>query len=132
MNKIEIVVGDWSGDGHNKKASFYVETLMTSNQVKEFYQDASIKLGFDLLRYCDKYNTIPEYILTPILKQINIDPLHFEINDIKETEENGYYYLTEYDFVKIYIRMVEYVSGKSINIIIADTINIGGYGFFSY
>lgn len=64
MNKFRVIVGDWSGDGHNETKTFVVivDDKFTSDVLAANYHKNVKELGVDPTLFAEEYedNTIPE------------------------------------------------------------------------
>lgn len=49
-HQVQLVVGDWSGDGHNRTDSVSVLVNCSTEQLQEAYKKGSKKLKFDLTK----------------------------------------------------------------------------------
>lgn len=129
MNRIKLIVGDWSKDGHEKTDIYLVESNLTSTKIKETYKINAELLNFNLLDYCNKFedSIIPAEKLDPILEILGLDkPEDWEDFEIP-------YNIYPEDWVKLYIAIVKYNRPDIIlNLIEEDVkeIRIGGYGLY--
>jgi hypothetical protein len=130
MYTINLVIGDWSHDGHGKSDHFTIESNLTTKEMNQAYKSGSIILGFDFVKtvardYEDNmlrgeaYDTMVEH---GILEGISFDD---------HNEEEGYASLWTEDYAEIYLRIVALGSDsfgyKKIN---GANLNIGGYGLY--
>lgn len=132
MKTIELVLGDWSDDGHGKTESFYIKTEEDIDDINSAYKKGSEIIGFWLdEEVCYEYeNNVMEDDVFEKLEASGF-PLLQEIIDNEM-------YLYEDVFTKIYLHVVSigfkelfgrdfYFEYARKNI---PTINIGGYGLF--
>ena len=47
-NSIRLVVGDWSGDGHEKTQDIWILSNRTEKQIQKAYKAGTKQVGFDL------------------------------------------------------------------------------------
>lgn len=124
MKKVyELVVGDWSFDGHNQIDKVIVE-VKSELPLEEAYDKAVKILGFDLIKeYCYEYEdrTIPEHIWNSLIGEENPDSEdgNAEVWGSKEWSE---LYL---NFCKAADPTMTWKYPKM------SQVTIGGYGLFS-
>ena len=144
MSKYEhvttLVVGDWSGDGHDKKDMTVIRSNLDSKQIMKAYKKASEKLGFNLIDdVCADYEDRTLYrdqLKALVENGMNLDVLGFEY-DIKEAQEClddedsegislwGESYRNVFlAIVKMGDNSFEWEESRG------DSLNIGGYGCF--
>jgi len=128
--QIKLVIGDWSGDGHEKTVDFIVDTNCSEEQLEEAYKKGVEVCGIDLTRnFCEEYEedflTEHEY---KDFKELNL----FD-EDTKYFEWNNKYYVTKRDFAKIWMTIAQRGNPLLDYKFVSDEfpeINIGGYGLF--
>lgn len=55
-NRITLVLGDWSHDGHNMTSNFIIDSNLTSKEVESAYKRGASKCGLDLrANVCSDY-----------------------------------------------------------------------------
>jgi len=71
-NKMYLVLGDWSDDGHGKSDKILVNVSHNVEQVRKAYEKSCKTLGFDIGEVCSDYeeNTVSEKVMD-ILKTLN-------------------------------------------------------------
>ena len=130
MNTIQLIAGDWSGDGHNMTDVKTINTNYLVEKIKDCYKQNSNLLNFNMFNFCHHYedNIISKEVLKPILKILNVN-LEFEDNE----DDDEDYYISCENWVKLYLSIVSYNNPDFQYEIITPTnsINIGGYGLFS-
>lgn len=117
---INLVVGDWSGDGHEKTENILVLSNKSSKEIEKAYQDGTEILGFDFSEECcsdyEDYEIKEKYI--KILKNENI-----------KVDDN---FMDIESFASIYIQICKLGDPElKIDIQDIDIVDIGGYGLFS-
>lgn len=118
---IELVLGDWSDDGHGKTLSTWFKTNLDQEQIEQAYQLGVIKIGVSI---CD--DIAKEYQDSQISEE-----------DAQKFVDAGFTYyplgpnLIQEQFLELYLFTVKtgnpefrYYEQKS------KSINIGGYGLF--
>lgn len=123
IHKIELILGDWSGDGHEKTSSFHIMSSLPKEKIIDAYDRAVKILKFDITSCCEEYedHSLPEEGQEVLKKNF---PKLFKSIDPE--------WLVKDDFVKIYLAMVAVgdptfvFAHQEPN----DSINLGGYGLF--
>lgn len=121
MQTIKLVVGDWSGDGHNVTHTYFIEANYTSNEIEEAYQ--KFLTDRELYEPCEEYEDakLDDYFLAA-LAEANIDISDMEIN-----------FYSGRDFCEFYLRVAKHtLTNLEWNFLMEDiqTINVGGYGLY--
>jgi len=135
-----LVVGDWSGDGHDKKELTVIRSNLDSKEIMKAYKKASKKLGFNFIEdvaadYEDR--TVSRDQLKALVDNgMSLDILgyEYEINEAKECLEDedsegisiwGESYRDIFlAIVKMGDETFEWEESRG------DSLNIGGYGCF--
>lgn len=136
---ISLVVGDWSGDGHDKRETVNIKSNLDKKAMEKAYKKGTKKLGFDFCKdVCAEYedNKLPPEKLDALVK-LGLETkgmgLEYDLKRIKKDEgvEIG---LWHDDFVEIYLFIVKLgddeFTFEYLNADANPTINIGGYGMF--
>lgn len=141
MNTINLVLGDWSGDGHNQTETITIYSNYTKEKLQEIYAKGWHKVGFDLTAVvCDEYedNNISREAFDKLVQAgLTLEDLELTEYDMKAAraslaDENGIE-LNPYSFARIYLfiaklgdedKEFEYEIAKN------TSITIGGYGLF--
>lgn len=131
---ISLVVGDWSGDGHDKKDTINIRSNLDKKAMEKAYKAGTKKVGFDLCAdVCSDYedrNLDSEK--WEKLKELGYQDE--ELEDEADKYNNGDISLWVDSFTDIYLFIVklgnekfefEYLAAKE-----DPTIKIGGYGLF--
>lgn len=130
-NIINLIVGDWSGDGHGKTDTVTIKCNLTAKQVEAAYDKGARSSGFDPSSYvCVEYEErkIYEEDLEK-LRDLGYDvEAHLGI-----TEHDDEVELDVDAFCEIYM-FVAYLGDKSIvwefENPLSSNIHVGGYGLF--
>jgi len=126
---IELIVGDWSGDGHNQSEKFCIESSVDKDTLNLAYKKGVKAIGIDITSFCEEYedNKIPKDVFNQFLEL-----KFFEGEKYKNEDDNDVW--TEVDtFVDIWLGTVR-IGDPSITVQLVKlegSIDIGGYGLFS-
>lgn len=122
--KINLIVGDWSGDGHEKTEVFIIESNLSPDEIKDAYAKGSKILGFNLIRkVCIEYedNFIPFSIAKILNSHLNTE---FNIDGQLSL-------VIPKQWVDLYLKIVHLGNDSfKYGYIAGVDINIGGYGLF--
>lgn len=129
MNTINLVLGDWSHDGHGKSETVTIETNLTVKQIANAYKKGSKKIGFDLT---EEVASEYEDSSLPIDVVDSLNDAGFDVEKEVGMYNDELDSLDTDNFVKIYLFIVG-VGAPSFKYKIVHNvdINIGGYGLFS-
>jgi hypothetical protein len=122
MNIIELIVGDWSGDGHEETSSILFDVTGASRSSLDAYHNQGCEiLGSKLSRQCQEYGDDAfSFDFISRLKAHNIPTL-----DPSE-------FLTPLAFAETYMQIAKLACPDlSWEYIEFENLNIGGYGLFS-
>lgn len=132
---INLVVGDWSGDGHNKTEQSTIKCNIEKKELEKAYKKGTKKIGFDLTQeVCEEYEDMSMPItIAEKLKAAGIDPLEYaEQEEGREDMSFSYDWIA---FIKLWLRIaklgnpnLEYDMSSSDN----QNINVGGYGLLGW
>lgn len=136
MHVINLVVGDWSGDGHSKTSTYTFETNLTPQAVKQYYQFGATKEQHFVINTIakDYEDTKLNEDHIRVLRELDypVDSMEWATDNQNDDEP----YITEEEFVDLYWHIVSRgnpvlcpIVYKRVDDINAN-INIGGYGFF--
>lgn len=125
MKTTLIVVGDWSGDGHEKTESFIIESNLSLDEIRAAYAKGSEILGVDIVKnVCAEYedNLIPFAIA---------QKLNFHLKT-EFTYDKGSREITPLQWSNLFLGIVKLGSPEfTYEYVVSDNIlNIGGYGLF--
>lgn len=94
-NVVSLVVGDRSGDGHDKRETTVLKSNLSGPEIMSAYQKATKKLGFDFItEVCAEYEdrTVPASKLKTLVEHglvIEDTFADYEINICKDAVEAG-------------------------------------------
>ena len=129
---INILVGDWSADGHGKTETETYTSNYAADDIEQFYSEAVEKLGFDITKYFDSYedDTIEQSILDPVIDRL-YEPLSKTALLVAATwdEDDTVYHLDPSIMIEIWTAMASFAGADLVKVTIQD-IRIGGYGLF--
>ena len=129
MNTINLVVGDWSNDGHGQTEVITIESNLTLSEIVEAYEKGKTISGIDLEYVCAEYqqNTFGRQVYDKLVE------LGMLANSIESEVENDdiEVNISPFDFAYIYMFIVSLGNPDlKYEIIKPDAIRIGGYGLF--
>lgn len=130
-NGVELIVGDWSMDGHEKVDRFLICSSLDKASLNEAFATASKKIGFNFsYEVADDYedNLFPkEYI--DLLRERGIE---FTLSDEDSANDDGSVALQPKDFVNVWLAIAAFGNPSlKYNLIQPSTqIGIGGYGLY--
>ena len=127
---VKVVVGDWSGDGHNITETTIIESNLTSSELYSAYIKGSKIVGFDLSECCSDYQDSKlqgQYI--KMLRENGIDIIFDgRAEDPLDDEDDGVNLMVE-EFVEIYLNICKLArpefEWKEVRL---GNLDIGGYG----
>lgn len=126
----ELVLGDWSGDGHNQSITILIESNLNRDEIYKAYEKTAEELDFDLIQevafeYEDNIVTTEQALIINSLG-IQLDGKY--LIDLESTEPID---IWKDDFVNIFLAMVKRGNPSfEYKRIEGETIEIGGYGLF--
>lgn len=149
---LDLIVGDWSHDGHEKTTNFVVSFKGTIEKLDEAYKKGTEILGFDITK-----EVATEYEETRVLKSIEdklkeyniiledtwdekdyepqVGPYKWVVKDGNKDyikTETGLMYSASMDiqeYIDVYLLTCR-LGGLEITEVDIPSKNIGGYGFF--
>lgn len=139
---LQLVLGDWSHDGHNQTDFILLNTNLSKDEIKDAYALAIKKLGFDFTQeVCSEYedNLLYEKHLDLLLLQ------GFKIGDLGLLDEYSKKEAVKFfnkkiktlklyteEYLNIYLFIIKLGNPNFKYKIIEDSwIDIGGYGLYS-
>ncbi len=129
---VNLIVGDWSRDGHEKTDRFTVESNLSKAEIAKAYKAGAKLIGFDITEYCKEFedNTIPIEKLR-LLCPFGLIWEDLDSYSLEEGEMDGLYRAMPGEYVNFYLLIVkagnptfEYSYTKG------PDIKIGGYGLY--
>lgn len=145
MNKYEIVLGDWSGDGHSISERYLISTNKTNHEITLAYEQACQKVGWNFHDLCEDYED--NVISTEKLEQMesvlgmnvfNSDIFNSDIDIDKNEDGDGYCFYSD-SYLKLLLAFIksqdpdlilEVVVDKTAKLIVKHC--SFGYGLFNY
>jgi hypothetical protein len=131
LNTINLVLGDWSGDGHEKTASIMISTNLSRQEIVDAYAAGTLIVGFDFSHeVCCEYedHVIPHEKINKLIElglQWDVDMFDAASSSDEEC------YLTHETYVLIYCFIVSLGrEGFRYELCKNNDIHIGGYGLF--
>ena len=133
IHKINLVVGDWSDDGHGKTHTESIRSNLSKQEIEDAYERGIFKLDErSITDYCKEYESS-----SAPMEFLNILEGHgFEVSKIEEYKEscdNDYDFclINVKEYVDIYMFICEIGNNKlAWERVKGDNLNIGGYGLF--
>jgi hypothetical protein len=120
---VELVLGDWSDDGHGKTATFVITSNLDGSGIEKAYQAGTKILGFDFSEtVCEDYGdtSLPISVLEKLVEH-GFDKSTLECEDS----------LWRDSFRDIYLFIVKLGEPNfEFSFILLDSLKIGGYGLF--
>lgn len=140
MNTIRLIVGDWSGDGHNQTETVVVECNLTRTELFTAHNAGCEKLGIAFDNVCADYED--NFISKDVWDKLEAAGLTFE--DLPDQASDSYYARSKFtstgqfpiwinDYAYIYMFIARQGNPELDYHVITDdktTIQIGGYGLF--
>lgn len=148
LNFINLVIGDWSGDGHGLTETVMIKTSLTAKQINTAYNAGCDKIGFNLITsVCRHYDeTRLDYDYYKKLKESGFDfrgfgwdkktvawIKEFESGQLDDSDGNEpELYLNQEQYLAIYLFFIK-IGNPDFNCLKIDgsEVRIGGYGLFS-
>lgn len=131
MNKIRLILGDWSGDGHGKSEDIYVECNLDKDNLAKAFDAGVKKLEVDISDCCSDYedSSIPRDIYQIIAA---VDPKWTKKLLGEEEPENEYDYVEYKTFATLWMLTAQAGNPDLKWDFCEDSpyIAIGGYGLF--
>lgn len=130
MNIVELIVGDWSGDGHRQTCNLLVQTNITAKDIEKAYKEGTKKLGFNFIEEvcCDfEEDTVSGEYLEILKNQLDLS----KCSNFLLEESEDYIVLSIKDYIEIYLAIIRY--GDPFCVVFekkVDVLKIGGYGLF--
>lgn len=130
MNKVTLVVGDWSHDGHAQTENFTYEVNVTKDELYAAYVRGVKVCGVDWTQ-----EVVAEYedsaVPIDVVKKLLAHGIDIE-SWISDEDEDEDLTIEPYQFAEVWLmiaRLGEHTLEWRV-IVTNDRINIGGYGLF--
>lgn len=133
-----LVVGDWSLDGHNKRKNFVLMTSLSQEEIERCYEEGTKLLGYDMTKnLCCKYEDVQ--LTSEAYDAFVAQGYDFHCDSKEQATDLYYFSIFDEDFIELYL----FVLGKGAEILGLGDIslfkiqepehnfNIGGYGLYS-
>lgn len=133
MHKITLIVGDWSGDGHEKTKDFTISSSLTAKELEKAYKAGLKKTGLEHDKMCSEYES------TTIFKEeykqfLALDPelanCDSSISDLND--DKNWWSVTPKEFAYMYM-IIAKAGNSRLDWSLEETsesIAVGGYGLF--
>lgn len=131
-HNIDLVVGDWSSDGHGISSSVPFIANFPLEDVEKFHAQAAKQHGLDFATQCEDYedSCLSEDFLEAALIAFANHPTALSFFQ-ELVKEDGYVKADEFCFVYMYIAELGQPLLKWQHVEGNPSIAIGGYGLFS-
>lgn len=154
MKQVKLIVGDWSGDGHEKSEDFFVE-VDDAIDLNKFYKKGTKLLGVNFIeKFCTDYEDqyvsskfwkllkskteLPERLVRVVENEEYYYDENFEGYDNEDSGEDDtppspdHHSLQPTTFVIIYLEICKLGGLENYKLVedTFETIDIGGYGLF--
>lgn len=135
-NIVELLMGDWSGDGHSQAKSLHFRTNLTAEEIEVAFKTGANKVGLNITKCCEEYED--SYLTKEqfeTLKEAGWDPENcWSYNYAKEhglLDLDDAFKLSTDEFADIYI-FTTYQGNPDFEYekLNSEQIDIGGYGLF--
>lgn len=128
MYLIELIVGDWGGDGHEKSKSYYIYSNLSKKDIDESLKLAKNKLTFDIRDLCREYEDYG--IQAKYASKLSEFNFKFDNDNIYDDGSVG---LVPQTFVDIYLFSIKLGNDNFEYTLLKpdEIIHIGGYGLFN-
>jgi hypothetical protein len=130
---VELVLGDWSGDGHKQSDKISIKSNLTDKEILKAYKAGSKKVGFDLINeVCSEYedNRVSvEKVKALAEAGITNKMLCVDVND--EDDEDTTWSMWTDSYTELFLLIVK-LGNKDFKYEYANSpsIDIGGYGLY--
>lgn len=127
-HQIELILGDWSGDGHSQTESFHILSNLNSREIYKAFQAGVKILGFDITDFCSDYEDTEisvEFFSALATKGMDVSGYYITLDNTSTVNLDSNNYFSIYLFtIKLGNPSFNYEVNKM------SQINVGGYGFF--
>ena len=132
-NTIDLVIGDWSKDGHEQSETITIKSNFNTIWIKRAYEQASAILGFCFINEsATEYEKpfVPEYVYNKLITVFDKDI----IDELIIYEDDEEYRIDSTDnYLALYLMIIELGEPDFKYKILGEnneSIKIGGYGLF--
>ncbi len=144
MKNIELVVGDWSGDGHEKTSDIKVSCNYSAKEVEDFHKKGCEITGVNFSKWCCDYEDfeVSKEQIEKVLKytELTIEQIYSQYKEdfdcyVDDVESWKYVNMTLEVFAHFYMLIAKIAKPELDFSIVSsrdnkEKINIGGYGLF--
>lgn len=129
---INLVLGDWSGDGHSKTEIVSILSNLLKNDIEKAYKKGCKKVGFDLTKdVCAEYEDMSaSKEVVEALRAVGFKPEDF----LEEDDDGDWSFAYNGDaFAELWLRIAQLGNPDfkyEITTHNTPNINIGGYGLY--
>lgn len=131
-HKIQLILGDPSGDGHKEHSNLYIQSNLSRKQILNAYEKGTKIVGFNFSEEIASEwedDTIEEEKLKKLRE------LGFKVELSNEEfcrDRNEEVNLGDEDFAEMYLFIAKLGNPKfEYEFVVSDAITIGGYGLFT-
>jgi hypothetical protein len=137
MSIVNIVMGDSSGDGHDKTETFTLSINRTPDELNDAY-NRGLELGMpSIVGQCEDYqdHALTERFVEAFIAAVDAHPEAFTTTDreiLREKLEDAQEWCMPEDFMLFYLAVCKVGYPDLMWTVVSDTTNIfiGGYGLF--
>jgi hypothetical protein len=128
MSKIELIMGDWSDDGHGKSDRKIIESSISKAALLKAYKKGVELIGFDIGSMCADY----EDSSIPLPCAVKFQELGVKFDQPLNEEEDECHCIYQTEFFACWMKTCEVGNPdlKWTELSTKDFIDIGGYGLF--
>lgn len=131
-NKIRLVVGDWSKDGHEKSSDVYISCNLTAKEIEKAYKKGAKAIGLDVRETVASEYQDP-YLLKEHYEKLKKAGYKEELEPYDDTEKTPTkFYINDDCFAEMFM-FVAKVGNPALEYELAEnseSVNVGGYGLF--
>ena len=129
---IKLVIGDPSGDGHDKTADRLYTVNATAVEVVEAYCKGVDTIGVDITEYCEEYedSTVPQEVIEKLMSY-GLELEGTLISRLKDCTEPETICLYDQEYFDAYI-ITALIGNPTLTFesVALEEVEIGGYGLF--
>jgi hypothetical protein len=128
QNKIELIVGDWSNDGHGRTRMFTIASNLTKAELEKAYEAGVKIVGFDPKHFVEDYQQ--SYLpAEQILRLIELGIKDWVAPD-DDDDEDVEIYPDAYKDIWLFVAKLGNPEFEFELNVPSETIKVGGYGLF--
>ena len=133
---IDLIVGDWSDDGHGNTETFTIQSNLLQGALLDAYRKGCEIAGFDITKFCNHWEKkyLPANVYTRLV-ELGLDVENMEMYEHDDSDDSGRkkkYSVWREDFATIYLFLAQ-LGDPSFRFdrIHTSSIHIGGYALFN-